>query len=720
MTKISSLLNWLILRSSRLKPLFIASFCFALAEIIIALSHRAVIPWFTLILLFIFEFILSFAVILILFISVNVLLIPLKQSPLRDYFDSIQILIITLSMPLFFCFYLLNTKALARLSYFGFQRLFFNGLFLFLAAALTFLATIIFKKYSFKMEGLNFWTACFLWQIILPAIHFFFFSSIPFPDSSAERFRFLLALSIPLFPIVWLLSYLNWAIKNPSISKISFIFLVLIFLSSLIFISPYFNFELSKSLPQPKSKLKNHLRPNIILVVWDSGRKDRYSIYGHSRSTTPRLAELAGDGYIFQKAYTVSPWTLPSVASMFTGLYPSQHQAEHFNGKSHSLRPLGAEALTLAEILNEQGYQTAAWTANHGVLNSWFGLHQGFNFYFDERPHLFDLLSVHLLGRLDNYAFVKLFINPSYLSSEINRRLLPWIKKKLNSPFFLYIHYMDPHGINYLPHPYRGLFGGKQKVPSAPIKDILEGREKIDPQVYEEFLSRYDEEIAFCDANFGKLIDLLKQLNFYHQSLIIVTSDHGQALGEHNFFGHRSALYEEILQIPLVIKFPEEKKSSINPGRPIENRELFFLILEEAGIKLSDACPRALLDEEGIIYTVAEATLPASTAPGIGLEENSKRFQEDFLGTRVAITRHAPPHPKLILSSTGKDALYLLDEDPKEQTNQLDKYQALANNLRLFWMKWQPSLQKYSLEKKEEKIMTKEIIERLRSLGYIR
>lgn len=252
------------------------------------------------------------------------------------------------------------------------------------------------------------------------------------------------------------------------------------------------------------------------------------------------------------------------------------------------------------------------------------------------------------------------------------------------------------------------------------MKAILEGTKEIEPQFYEALLTRYDEELAFCDTNFGKFIDELKQLDLYDQSLIVVTSDHGEALGEHNFFGHRSALYEEIIKIPLIIKFPKGKLPPIDPEKPIENRQLFFLLLDEIGIEVPEAWPRKVVDDEGNFYTIAEAFLPPSTAQGIGLDENSKRFQEDFLGTRVAIVRHAPPHPKLILSSSGKDALYLLDEDPKEQVNQIKKHQDLAQELRLVWMKWQPLLQKYSLEKDESQRMAGEIMERLRSLGYIR
>lgn len=294
------------------------------------------------------------------------------------------------------------------------------------------------------------------------------------------------------------------------------------------------------------------------------------------------------------------------------------------------------------------------------------------------------------------------------------------MKKRLRPPFFLFINYMDPHGVNYLPVPFRGLFGGKQKISRESMQDILEGKKEIDSQFYDSLLTRYDEELAFCDTNFGQFIDELKQLNLYDQSLIVVTSDHGQVLGEHNFFGHRSALYEEIIRIPLIIKFPKGKLSPIDPGRPIENRELFFLLLDEAGIKLPETWPRTIVDEEGVFYTIAEAFLPPSTARSIGLVENSRRFQEDFLGTKVAIIRHSPPHPKLILSSSGKDALYLLDEDSKEQVNQIKEHQDLADNLRLLWLKWQPLLQKYSLEKDESPRMTKEIMERLRSLGYIR
>ncbi|MDH4198675.1 MAG: sulfatase, partial [Candidatus Aminicenantes bacterium] len=451
-------------------------------------------------------------------------------------------------------------------------------------------------------------------------------------------------------------------------------------------------------------------RPNVVFVVMDTGRKDRYSLYGHSRPTTPRIAELAADGAAFENAYTVSPWTLPSHASMFTGLYPSQHRADNTEDERRFGRPLTPEALTLAEILRAEGYQTAALTANHGVMNASFGLAQGFDVYFDERPYVFDLLTVHLMARADEKLMRKLGINAFYLSSELNGRVFSWLEKNRASSFFLFLNYMEPHGVFYLPPPAGGRFGAPARPPFVPTEAILEGRTTIAPEAYEALATRYDEELAFCDAGLGRLVDRLKQLNLYDRSLIIVTSDHGQVFGEHQFFGHRSVLFEEILEIPLIIKYPRGSAPRSDPAKPIENRELFFLLLEELGIPSPRPPLRAFQDAEGAIYTMAEAF-----AFPVGVERHLERFS----GTRVSITRHVPPRPKLILSSLGGDELYILDEDPREQRNRIQDRAQLAVRLRDAWASWQPALRREALAAGADKEMTQDLKERLRSLGYL-
>jgi len=707
----------------KIKIALIISLFFSLGEIIIALAHRVVISPFTLAIIWGLEFGLA------LIISLSTLLISLllfsfwhSKNRLKQLLQSFQIIIVLISVPYFFSFYLLNTKALARLPHTGWQRLGFNFLFFFLVIISVVTMMIIFKRYRVKPQGLTFGAGCFFLQLLFPSIHFFFFSSVPAPSSPQERFYFLLALSLPFILAFWLISYIPFALKKSHFSKFLLAVLDLILVLFLFFLPPYFNYQRQSVSQLGAGGLVKGSMPNIIMVVWDTARRDRLSLYGHNRLTTPCLDAFASDALVFKNAYTVAPWTLPSHASMWTGLYPFEHQAENVEGKGKVARPLSSRALTLAEILKSKGYRTAAWTANHAVMNSWFGLDQGFDFYFDERPHLFDLLSVHLIARSSTNNLKKLMINTSYLSSEINKRMLPWLKKNAETPFFLFINYLDPHGVNYLPPPYRGKFGGRNRLPRIPYSRIVEGHESLDPRIYGQLLARHDEEIASCDSSFGELINVLKELNLYDHSLIIVLSDHGQLFGEHNLFGHRSFLYEEVIKIPLVIKFPRGYQPATDPEKPIENRQLFHLILDLLKISCPHGTPSLLSDHKGAIYTIAESFVPSSLAAALGISPDSRRFQENLFGPRVALIRHAGACPKLIFSATGRDELYLLNEDPHEKINQIENKKEIAVELRQVWFSWQSLWQKdtLSIATEKENMPNKALIERLRSLDYIR
>jgi hypothetical protein len=685
-----------------------AAFFFAVSELALAAAGRVLIPVETWLILFGLEFGLAFAVAAA---ALVVLALP-SRILVRKHGEAGSAALRTagavLAMPLFYVFYTLNTRGLALLPRAGFERLFFNVLFVLLACATLAAATRFFMRFSGRIGSLSFWAGCFFLQFILPAVNYYFFSSRPSPVSPIPRLIFLLALTLPLFPASWLVSRAVAGLKPRGVFAIFAVGgLVLVPLLLMALVPPLSNYRRQ---PPSGPVLGAAGRPNIVFAVIDTGRKDRCSLYGHTRPTTPRLEELAADGIVFEDAYTVSPWTLPSHASMFTGLYPSQHGADNVETAHQFARPLSPDALTLAEILRAEGYQTAALTANHGVMNSSFGLAQGFEYYFDERPYIYNLVTVHLMAKADENLLKKLGINAFYLSSELNRRVFSWLEKNRREPFFLFLNYMDPHGVDFLPPSHDGLFGGGVRPLDIPFEAVISGREDISPEDYEALLTRYDETLTFCDANLGRLIDRLKTFGLYETSLVVVVSDHGQLLGEHNFFGHRSILFEEVLKIPLVVKPPRGSDLRVDGGKPFENRELFFLLLEELGIPIPPSPLRTLTDAEGALYTMAEAySFPVFSAMHI------KRFG----GTRVSVTRHVPPRPKLVMSSKGEDRLYLLDEDPFERFNRIEDLEELADFLRNAWAGWQQDLKRGMITAGEERDLTEDLKERLRSLGYL-
>ncbi len=239
---------------------------------------------------------------------------------------------------------------------------------------------------------------------------------------------------------------------------------------------------------------------HIVLISLDTTRADHLSCFGYSRPTTPNIDALAKQGYLFSNAMTPIPFTLPAHASMFTGTIPLYH------GK-HSNQTVFFDPAqeTLASLLRAKGYRTGAFVGTQ-VLNSNFGLNSGFDEYDDT---------------FANAA-------PERSAEEVNRVAFQWLEKQTDEPVFLFIHYYDAH---------------KEYAPPEPFATSF----KDDP---------YAGEIAYTDHCIGQVIEKLKDLNMYDSTLIIVTSDHGEMLGEHGELTHTYFIYQSALHVPMVYKLP--------------------------------------------------------------------------------------------------------------------------------------------------------------------
>ncbi len=246
---------------------------------------------------------------------------------------------------------------------------------------------------------------------------------------------------------------------------------------------------------------------NLLLVSIDTLRADRVGCYGYASAETPVLDELARRGVRCVQAITSMPLTLPGHASMLTGLNPQHHEAR-LNG----MFAVPDHVQTLAEILRKRGYRTAA-VISAFVLDRRFGLAQGFEHYGD------DLTTdgrMHAFGHRERSA------------EEVNHHVLAWLAKHGKERFFLWVHYFDPH------FPY---------VPPEPFAD----RHKARP---------YDGEIAYADAQLGRLLAAVDGLGIRDRTLIVATSDHGEALGEHEEITHGLLVYDATLHVPLIFSGP--------------------------------------------------------------------------------------------------------------------------------------------------------------------
>ena len=246
-------------------------------------------------------------------------------------------------------------------------------------------------------------------------------------------------------------------------------------------------------------------RPNILLITLDTARRDRFSCYGHPRETTPHVDALAREGILFEDCVTSIPVTLPSHATILTGLEPYQHGVR--NNGSFSLED---EFLTVAEVLLEEGYRTGAVIGAYPVIGR-FGLAQGFESYDDTLT--LEVADTPVTQRR---------------AEEVTSRGLRWLAAPRAAPWFLWLHYFDPHD------PY---------TPPEPWADAF--RE-----------SPYDGEMAYMDSHLGGLFRELKRRGLWNNTFILLTADHGEGLGDHGESSHSLFLYKTTMSVPLILKFP--------------------------------------------------------------------------------------------------------------------------------------------------------------------
>lgn len=272
----------------------------------------------------------------------------------------------------------------------------------------------------------------------------------------------------------------------------------------------------------------------VILVVVDAMRPDRMSTYGFTRETTPNLTKLADDGVIFTNYYVNGNWTRPTSTTMLTGLPPVSHRVEK------QVDALSQDIPTLAQTLGAKGIPTGAVVGN-GNAGSVYGLDRGFSYYADTVKHWDGLPSAQNVVDLG----------------------VPFIEKHQKDPFFLMLFMVDPHDPYGAPGPYENFFVEDKSVRLIRTPHWEKGN--YSKAEVGRMKATYDGSVRYVDETLGKFFQKLKKMGIYDKSTIIVTSDHGEAFGEHGVFMHSHHLYDEIIRAPLIIKPPAiSKKGGYN------------------------------------------------------------------------------------------------------------------------------------------------------------
>jgi len=458
-------------------------------------------------------------------------------------------------------------------------------------------------------------------------------------------------------------------------------------------------------------------KPNIIWIVLDTARRDRLSVYGYERKTTPNLETFAKDAVVFNRAISAAPWTVPSHASMFTGMYPSKHGAHHTGNKYCD--PLSGANLTIAEILGAVGYNTVGIAANNAGLSIGFGLHQGFEMYFEAMPAARSLLWGKLIESLPgDFRNNDLRHNELRLSSELNQMVDLWLDEHGGNPFFLFINYMEPHGgYGHIPQPYDTLFGFRRELNDVlfagfdPVK-VVKKEIAVTPEQHRFFDAYTDRKVVYLDHHLGKFFDDLKARRLYDESMIIVVSDHGNLDGEHYSFGHNTELYNILINVPLLIKYPKSMQRSGVVDKYVSTIDLMPEVLKVCDFPVPEEVQGQPLDEVNH-EILAELFEQKNNA-------HSKLYPERYYRDLKAIYSNDAENLKYIQSSNENSELYDLNADPEELNNIIAQRRDAADSLDARIEKWLNSFEPVQDDQKSEITDTEKLMNRLRALGYVK
>ncbi len=390
-------------------------------------------------------------------------------------------------------------------------------------------------------------------------------------------------------------------------------------------------------------------RPNVILVSLDTLRADHLGCYGYHRPTSPNIDALAKVATRYERCMTTAPWSLPAHASMLTGKPSFQHGAHRVRGPNGSIaaRPIHEDEVSLAEVFRENGYKTAAFVANIGFLDKRFGFAQGFD----------------------------TFVADHVGASELNATAGQWIREIGPEPFFLFLNFMDVH------HPYNisdrpeGLaYPNAQNASITALYQAAMPAIEAPPSALVQALTdRYDMAINDLDAALGEFIGQLRTWGVFENTILVITSDHGEFFGEHYLVEHDKDVYQEVIHVPLVVKGVGQITPVVESNM-VSISDIPAIIMAEFSGREIELHGAVFPDKPGNHPIVAQVHF--SNFVDIANANWGYRFQR----TRTAIFDW--PH-KLILS-TGElpDELYDLSKDLGEAYNVATDHQEIVLRIR--------------------------------------
>jgi len=442
------------------------------------------------------------------------------------------------------------------------------------------------------------------------------------------------------------------------------------------------------------------LHPNVFVVLVDTLRADHLSVYGYGEPTSPFVDKFASLATVYTNAISQASWTRPSCASLLTSLYPPDLQMREMD------RPLPQDIPILSQFLKVDGYLTAGIVSSIQVSRI-FGFDKGFDVLDIGRSRFNGaglepaLARLRLKPREDTY--------PRYNAEDLTSQAIAWIESQRtrDRPLFMYLHYSDPHE-PYRPPPdhdrWREFSGPRGRTLLEPPSRIPRDGATFSEAEVEALTARYDAEIAFFDEQFGRLMRHLMESDLFSNSLVILTSDHGEEFLDHGAWGHSTTLYKELLHVPLIVKYPVDL--SVEEGQQVSR-------------------PVALVDVVPTVEDVLGADWRTEGARGQSLLRN------DQLRTIYADTHEADPALRTLYSGTHKliqsmdeqgrvvaENYYSLDSDFGEKAAGVLPTDPLLL-IRLDAMRSVLTDIDTGTDTRQEVELPTEVLDELRALGYI-
>jgi arylsulfatase A-like enzyme len=451
----------------------------------------------------------------------------------------------------------------------------------------------------------------------------------------------------------------------------------------------------------PKNAADGPKRKNVILISMDATRAGHLGCYGYGRDTTPVLDRLAKDSALFMNTISQAPYTLASHMTMLTGLYPTTHRVFYFSDTLDPSLP------TLADQLRGQGVVTAAFTGG-GLMDANYGYAHGFDEFHD-----------HIVSQ-----------ETSDTITPLAEQVSSWLARNADVSFFLFLHTYQVHSPYWPPAGYASKFLDKDAVWVGRSLEQFIGagyvhkyRPLSDAQK-RNVIALYDADINFLDAALIQpLLDALKERNLYDETMIIVTADHGEEFFDHVTWGHSNTLYNELLKVPLIVKFPESRYHGRRLMPFVRLADITPTVMEEFGVKRSPV----KLDGESLLPILEDKEkgerLCLSYLPGnifadpmpsmISLIQGRYKFilNEKFPARAFSYFSPPPAQPPPV-------ELYDLRTDPQERKNLANQEGEVARRMLQQAQTFLQAAKREGFSKKA--LMDKELEERLRALGYIK